>query len=75
MAEIPLTAHKPCFTDSFLFSQRFRFFTMKMHDLALEVFIRNVGICVGFETPKICFIPISLASVVVIVPKGVFYSL
>ena len=25
MTEIPLTAHKPCFADSFLFSLRFRF--------------------------------------------------
>ena len=50
MTEIPLTVHEPCFAPRFLFSWSFPFLTMKMYDLAFEVFIRNVGLCLGFET-------------------------
>ena len=50
MIELPLTAKCPFCTGSVLFSLRLHILTMKMNELAVDVFIRLVGLCLRFET-------------------------
>ena len=51
LTKIPLIAQMSCLTDSFLFSLRLHILTLKMYELGVDVFIRNIALYLRFKTP------------------------